>query len=73
MIIVKSPSVWMIHLNSIQNKPAEWINLAAIEQLLYLENEEIVQIKFASGKIISYRGEQAKMFLVELAKCPGLG
>jgi hypothetical protein len=51
----------MIHLNSTQNYPAEWINLAAVEQIIYLENEETIHIRFSSGKMIPYRGEQAKM------------
>jgi hypothetical protein len=61
MIVVKSPSVWMIHLNSTHNYPAEWINLAAVEQIIYLENEETIHIRFSSGKMQYYRGEQAKM------------
>jgi hypothetical protein len=72
MIVVKSPSVWMIHLNSTQNYPAEWINLATVEQIIYLENEQTIHIRFSSGKIDTYHGDAAQMLLSKLAKCPGL-
>lgn len=62
----------MIHLNSTQKYPAEWINVAAIEQVIYLENEETIHIRFSSGKLDTYTGERAQMLLAELAKCPGL-
>jgi hypothetical protein len=62
----------MIPLNSTQDKPAEWINLAAVEQIIYSENEEDVQVKFSSGKMTLYTGERAKMLLAQLAKCPGI-
>ena len=72
MIVVKKPSVWMIHLNATDTKPAEWINLALVEQIIYLENEKTVHLKFSSGKIVIYRGEQAKTLIAEIQGCPGL-
>jgi len=71
-LLAKVPSTWMIYLPATLKKPGEWINLAAVDVIVSIPQEDKLQVIFSSGKIRYYSDEQYAILINELAKCSGL-
>jgi hypothetical protein len=71
-LLTKMPSAWMIYLPATSNKPGEWLNLATVDAIVSIPQEDKLQVIFSSGKIRYYSDEQYAILIANLCSCSGM-